>query len=72
MLTKSEDNGNLGVVVQTFPGQNGRVGRVQVQYKNPKSGEAVREYHGKGFVTVEGAVNKLIVPVPKEEAETKN
>ena len=57
----------LGVVVKTFPREDGRVRRVQVQYKNPKPGEAVNEYHGRGFVTVERAVNKLVVLVPKEE-----
>ncbi|XP_068756918.1 uncharacterized protein [Montipora capricornis] len=62
----------LGVVLKTFPGEDGRVRRVQVQYKNPKPGKAVSEYHGRGFVTVERAVNKLVVLIPKEEAEDKN
>lgn len=57
----------LGIVVKTFPGEDGRVRRVQVQYKNPKPGEAVNEYHGRGFVTVERAVNKLVVLIPNEE-----
>lgn len=43
----------IGVVLKTFPGEDGRVRRVQVQYKKPKPGEAVSEYHGRGFVTVE-------------------
>ena len=43
----------LGIVVKTFPSEDGRVRRVHVQYKNPKPGEAVNEYHGRGFVTVE-------------------
>ena len=50
-----------GVVVKIFPGEDGRVRRVHVQYKNPKPGEAVNEYHGRGFVTVERAVNKLFL-----------
>lgn len=61
----------LGVVVKTFPGEDGRVGRVQVQYKNPKPKEAVNECHdiARGFVTVERAVNKLVVPIPKDETD---
>ena len=47
----------LGVVLKTFPGEDGRVRRVQVQYKNPKPGEVVNEYNRRGFVTVERAVN---------------
>lgn len=35
----------LGVVINTFPGEDGRVRRVQVQYKNPKPGEAINKYH---------------------------
>ena len=58
---------------KAFPGGDGRVRKVQVQYKNPKPGEAVNEYHGRGFVTVERAVNKLVVLIPKEEdKDTKN
>ena len=50
-------------MVKTFPGGDGRVRRVQVHYKNPKPGEAIDEYHGRGFVTV----NKLIVLLPNDE-----
>lgn len=60
----------LGIVVKAFPGEDGRVRRVQVQYKNPKPGEAVNEYCGRGFVTVERAVNKLVVLIPKEDIVT--
>ena len=51
--------------------RHGRVRRVQVQYKNPTPGETVNEYHGRGFFTVEQAVNKLVVLIPKQEAEEK-
>ena len=62
----------LGVVVKKFPGERWKSKGVQVQYKNPKPEEAVNEYHGRrGFVTVERAVNKLVVVIPKEEAEKK-
>ena len=40
-----------------------------MQYKSPKPGKAVDEYHGRGFVTVERAVNKLVVLIPKEETD---
>ena len=43
----------LGTVLEAFPGGDGRVRKVQEQYKNPKPREAVNEYHGRGFVTVE-------------------
>ena len=46
--------------------------RVQVQYKNPKPGESVTEYSGRGFMTVERAVNKLIVLIPKEDVITNS
>ena len=46
--------------------------RVQVQYKNPKLGESVTEYSGRGFMTVERAVNKLIVLIPKEDVITNS
>ena len=61
----------LSIVVKTFPGEFGRVRRVQVQYKNPKPGEAVNGCHGRGFVAVERAVNKLITLILKEETEEK-
>jgi len=62
----------LGVVFKTFPGEDRRERRVQVQYKNPKPGEAFSEYHRRGYFTVERAVNKLVVLIPKEEAEDKD
>ena len=43
----------LGTVLKAFPGGDGRVRKVQVQYKNQ--------------VTVERAVHKLVVLIPKEE-----
>ena len=62
----------LGIVVKAFPGGDRRVRRVQVQYKNPKPGESVTEYSGRGFMTVERAVNKLIVLIPKEDVITNS
>lgn len=62
----------LGIVVKAFPGGDRRVRRVKVQYKNPKPGESVTEYSGRGFMTVERAVNKLIVLIPKEDVITNS
>ena len=61
----------LGTVLRAFAGGDGRVRKVQVMYKNPKPGEAVNEYHGRGFVTVERAVNKLVVLIPREQNKDK-
>ena len=61
----------LGTVLKAFPGDV-RVRKVQVQYKNSKPREAVNKYHGRGFVTVERAVNKLVVLIPKEEDKDTN
>ena len=62
----------LGTVVKTFPGGVGRVRRVQVHYKNPKPGEAIDKYHGRGFVTVERPVNRIIVLLPKDENKAED
>ena len=57
----------LGKVSNTFEGQDGKVRKVQVQYKNPKPGEPVLKYDGRGYVTIERPVNKLIVLLPNDE-----
>ena len=50
----------LGKVSKTFEGQDGKVRKDQVQYKNPKPGEPVLQYSGRGYVTIERPVNKLV------------
>ena len=60
----------LGIVSRTFPGTDGNVRRVQVKYKNPKPGEPVTKYDGKGYVTIERPVHRLVVLLPKEEHAT--
>ena len=35
----------------------------------PESEWPIHKYHGRGYVTIERAVNKLVVLIPKEEAE---
>ena len=42
----------LGIVSSTFPGTDGKVRRVQVKYKNPKSGEPVTKYDGNDLFTI--------------------
>lgn len=62
-------NSRLGIVSRVDPGDDGRVRRVEVQYKNPKPGEAVEKYKGPGYVTVQRAVNSLIVLVPADSKD---
>ena len=62
-------NWRLGIVSRVYPGDDGRVRRVEVQYKNPKPGEAVGKYQGRGYVTVQRAVNRLIVLVPADSKD---
>ena len=48
----------LGIVSNTFPGCDGKVRKVEVQYKNPKQGEPVTKYQGRGYVTIERPVHQ--------------
>ena len=57
----------LGKVSKVFPGEDGKVRKVYVQYKNPKPGELVNKYEGRGYVTVERAVNKLVVILSSDD-----
>ena len=63
-----QDRGNwkLGIVSRTDPGDDGKVRKVEVKYKNPKPGEAVEKYQGRGYVTVQRPVHRLIVLVPAD------
>ena len=57
----------LGIVSNTFPSADGKVRRVEVRYKNARPGEAVTKYEGRGYVTVERPVHRLVVLLPKGE-----
>ncbi|KAL9953399.1 hypothetical protein ACROYT_G040811 [Oculina patagonica] len=57
----------LGKVSKRFEGQDGKVRKVQVQYKNPKPGEPVLKYNGRGYFTIERPVNKLVVLLLNDE-----
>jgi hypothetical protein len=60
-------NWKLGRVSTFYPDRDGRVRKVAVQYKIPKPNEAPEEYHGSRYVTIERAVQKLILLLPKAE-----
>ena len=57
----------LGRVTKTFPGKDGKVRKVELQYKNPRQGESVKEYKGHGYVTVDRPVHKLVILIPNDE-----
>ena len=50
----------LEKVSKTYQGQVGKVRKVEVQYKNLDLKEPVTKYKGKGYVTVERPVHRLI------------
>ena len=56
-------NWKLGIVSRT---DDGKVRKVGVQYKNPKPGEVAEKYQGRGYVTVQRPVHRLIVLVPAD------
>ena len=62
-------NRKLGIVSRADPGDDGKVRKVEVLYKNPKPGEAVEKYQGRGYVTVERPVHRLIVLVPADNRD---
>ena len=58
----------LGRVVTANPGKDGKVRKVEIPYKNPVLNEKVQIYKGRGYVTVERPVQRLvIVPVDEED-----
>ena len=50
-----------------FPGEDGIVRKVHVAYKNPKPGEPAHMYNGRGYITVERSVNRLVLLLPVDE-----
>ena len=57
----------LARATKTFPGKDGKVRKVELHYKNPRKGEPIKTYKGRGYVTVDRPVHKLVVIVPVEE-----
>jgi hypothetical protein len=55
---------NLAIVKEVFPGIDGLVRKVIVQYKNYKVGERVHEYTGSKEVVVSRSVRRLALLVP--------
>ena len=62
-------NWKFGKVSKVYPGDDARVRKVDVEYKNPRPGEPVDKYEGRGYVTVQRAVHRLIVLVPVDDTE---
>ena len=60
-------NSKLGKVSKVYPGDDARVRTVDVEYKNPRPGKPVDKYEGRGYVTVQRAVHRLIVLVPVDD-----
>ena len=62
----------LGRVSKIYPGKDGNVRKVEVQYKNPRPGEPVTKYDGRRYGTVERAVHRLIVLLPEKRTIETN
>lgn len=60
-------NWKLGKVSNFYPGTDGKVRRVDVQYKNLTVSEPMKQYQGKGYVTVERPVQRLVLLIPTDE-----
>ena len=57
----------LGKVSNTHPGTDGKVRKVDVQYKNLNADEPTTKYKGKGYITVQRPVQRLILLLPIDE-----
>ena len=68
-MNQVRGNWKLRILSQTDLGDDGKVWKVEAQYKNPKPGEAVEKYQGRGYVTVQRAVHRLIVLVPADNKD---
>ena len=60
-------NWKLATVSKVFPSDDGKVRRVQLQYKNEKIGEAVDEYTGTPYTTIERPVQRIVVIIPIDD-----
>ena len=61
----------LGKVSEVFPGDDGRVRKVHVIYKNPRLGEPPNKYSGKDYTTIERSTNRLVLLVPVDDKNTE-
>ena len=62
-------NWKLAKVSEVFPGTDGLVRHVEIQYKNLSSNEPLRVYNGKSYTTTERPVQRLIVVVPIDDQD---
>ena len=62
-------NWKLGKASKVYPGDDARVRKVDMEYKNPRPGEPVNKYEGRGYVTGQRAVHKLIMFVPVDNTK---
>ena len=60
-------NWKLGKVLNVYPGADGKVRTVNVQYKNLTVSEPTKQYQGKGYVTVQRPVQRLVLLIPIDE-----
>ena len=54
-------NWRLARVTKTFPGEDGLVRKVELQYKNLCTNESPKQYKGKAYTTIERPVQRLII-----------
>ena len=59
----------LGIVIKTFPSDDGKVRRVEVSYKIFRPDEKLDTYNGTNYAFVERAVQRLIVVIAAYEDE---
>ena len=60
-------NWRLARVSDVFPSEDGRVRKVELQYKNEKPGEAVSKYAGSPYTKIERPVQRIVVIVLVDE-----
>ena len=60
-------NWRLARVSNVFPSDDGRVRRVELQYKNEKPGEPVKKYAGSPDVKIQRPIQRIVVIVLIDE-----
>ena len=60
-------NWRLARVSNVFPSDDGRVRRVELQYKNEKPGEPVKKYAGSPYLKIQRPIQRIVVIVPIDE-----
>ena len=60
-------NWKLASVSKVFPSDDGRVRKVELQYKNEKVTDAANEYSGAKFTKIDRPVQRLVVVIPVDE-----